>query len=296
MNKPKTIAIVGQTATGKSDLAVQIAKKFNGEVVSADSRQVYIGLDIGTGKITPEEMEGIAHHMLDIENPKNRFSVSEFKQRAEEAINDILSRGKMPIMCGGTGFYIQSIVDGLDSPEVPENTELRKELSELSVDELSEKLQQLDSSRHSEIDTKNKVRLIRAIEIATSLGSVPKQESNPKYNVLQIGISISDDELQKLIKERVEKRIKQGMIHEAEELHKNGLSFERMHELGLEYRYLAELLQNKISLEEFKKTLNTKIWQYAKRQKTWFKRDERIKWVSSNQKENAEKAVEEFLK
>lgn len=292
--KPKLIAVVGQTATGKSALAVELALRYGGEVISADSRQVYRGLDIGTGKITKEEMRAILHHLLDVADPSKRFSVAEFKQQAEQAIEDIFSRDKLPILCGGTGFYIESIVDGVVLPDVPENKQLRAELSSLSAAELAERLKRLDPNRFETIDQRNKIRLIRAIEVAEHLGNVPKPKSNPQYEVLQIGLEFRDEELKKRIHKRLVDRIGKGMIEEAKKLHENGLSYERMNELGLEYRYLAEYLQDIISKEELIKILNTKIWQYARRQKTWFKRDERIHWIKPNETEKAFKLVREF--
>ena len=277
--KPTIVVVLGPTASGKSDLAVALAKHLNGEVVSADSRQVYKGLDIGTGKITKKEMKGVTHHLLDVIDPKNVFTVDDFRIQATRVIDDILARGKMPILCGGTGFYIQSIVDGITVPNVPTNKKLRKELSKLSVEALLTKLKKIDPARTKTVDTKNKVRLIRAIEIAEALGKVPKLKPNPKYDCLQIGIRFSDEKTRERIALRLEKRIKAGMIQEAERLHQKGLSWKRMEELGLEYRSLALYLQKKISRQEMIDQLNISIRQYAKRQMVWFKRDERIIWV-----------------
>ncbi|MBI3632711.1 MAG: tRNA (adenosine(37)-N6)-dimethylallyltransferase MiaA, partial [Candidatus Vogelbacteria bacterium] len=172
--KPKILVVLGPTATGKSDLAVKLAEKFNGEVISADSRQVYKGMDIGSGKITRREMKQIPHHMLDIISPKKVFTVSDFKKLTEEKIKDILRRDKLPIICGGTGFYIQSIINDLNIPEVTANIPLRKKLEKWSIDRLNAELKKLDSNRASGIDNKNPVRLIRAIEIATAIGKIPK--------------------------------------------------------------------------------------------------------------------------
>lgn len=297
MIKPKIVVILGQTATGKSDMAVEIAKKFNGEIISADSRQVYKGLDIGSGKITKKEMRGVKHYLLDIISPKSkkRFSVSDFQKNANKKITEIIKRGKLPIICGGTGFYIQSIVDGIVLPEVKENKELRNKLSKMSLSKLQQKLEKIDPERFSEIDQKNPIRMIRAIEIATHMKKVPKIESNPIYDCLQIGLKWPKNILEERIYKRIISRIEIGMIKEAKKLHNGGLSFKRMEELGLEYRYLALLLQNKISEKEFIENLNIKIKQYAKRQATWFDRDKRIKWFSPKQNLKIEKAVREFL-
>ena len=295
----KILVILGPTATGKSDLAVKLARKYNGEVVSADSRQVYKGLDIGTGKITKKEMLGIPHHMLDVVSPKKVFSVAEWKKQADEKIIEILKRGKLPIICGGTGFYIQSIVDNLVLPEVPPNISLRKKLVKVSPSQLFEMLKKLDSRRAENIakekGSKNPVRLIRAIEIATVLGSVPdlKKQKNP-YEILQIGLKLPDSVLKEKIHNRILSRIKIGMVKEAENLHKNGLSWKRMRELGLEYRYLADILQYKTPRQDPTEKLETEIWHYAKHQTTWFKRDKNIKWFEPKEITKIDKLVSLF--
>lgn len=280
------IVILGPTSSGKSELAVFLAEKLSGEVVSADSRQIYKGLDIGSGKITKEEMRGIPHHLLDVANPKKRFSIVEYQKLATTKISEIFQRGKTPILCGGTGFYIQSIVDGIIIPEVPPNTSLRKELSSKSAEELFSILQKLAPQRASEIDAKNPVRLLRAIEIAKATGEIqPLQKNNPPYNIIQIGLTVEKEDLKKNIMERFEKRIKAGMVEEATQLHKDGLTWKRMRELGLEYRTLADFLTNKITKEEMRETITKESLDYAKRQMTWFKRDKRIAWFTPTQKD-----------
>lgn len=308
MKKKKILVIVGPTATGKSDLAVFLAKKISargrpasgwngGEIISADSRQAYKGLDIGTGKITKKEMGGVPHHLLDVTTPKRIFTVSEYKKLGEKALQNIWRQGKLPIICGGTGFYIQALVDGIILPEVPPNKKLRKQLEKKSTATLFLMLKKLDPRRAKEIDAKNPRRLVRAIEIAKYLGKVPHLEVQPPSNVgvLRIGIDMPD----KILKERIEKRlltrIKQGMIEEAKRLHREGISWKRMEELGLEYRYLAQYLQGKITKKQMTEGLEQAIWQYAKRQRTWFKRDKRITWFRPQQKKNIEKLVRRFL-
>lgn len=277
--KPKIIIILGQTATGKSDFAVQIAKKVGGEIISADSRQVYKGMNLGTGKITKKEMQGIPHHLLDVVSPKKIFSVSDFKKLADKKIAEILERGKVPIICGGTGFYIDAVVDGIILPEVKADKELRKKLDTKSKEELYKILKKLDPKRAKSIDENNKVRLIRAIEIAKSHGFVPKIKINKRYDAIKIGLTLPDEILKEKIRRRLLARIKVGMLREIQNLHRGGVSWVRMEELGLEYRYGALYLQGKLEKREMIKELNTKIWQYAKRQKTWFKRDKEIKWI-----------------
>ncbi|MEK7585830.1 MAG: tRNA (adenosine(37)-N6)-dimethylallyltransferase MiaA [Patescibacteria group bacterium] len=282
MSKNKIIVILGQTSTGKSDFAVGVAKKIDGEIISADSRQVYKGMDLGTGKITKKEMRGVPHHLLDVVNPKKIFSVSDFKKLADKKIEEILTRGKIPIICGGTGFYIDAVVDGTILPEVPPNKNLRAVLSKKSAEQLFVMLKKLDPTRAKNIDAKNKVRLIRAIEIAKALGHVPSLASdgiNTKYQVLKIGLMLPDELLKGRIYARLLARIKKGMLGEIKNLHKQGISWKRMEQLGLEYRYGALYLQGKMNRKEMMEKINTESWHYAKRQKTWFKRDKNIIWI-----------------
>ncbi len=292
----KVLVILGPTATGKSDLAVKLAQKCKGEVISADSRQVYKGLDIGTGKITKEEMQGIHHWLLDVENPKNVFNVSDYKKLADERIKTILKRSKLPIICGGTGFYIDAVVKNIVLPEVKPDLKLRKDLEQKSLEELQKTLLKLDPVRYKSIDLKNKVRLVRAIEIAKHIGKVPEIKiGTHSYNVLQIGLNLDPETLRKKINKRIISRLKQGMIDEAIELNKKGLSFERMRELGLEYRYIADYIENKIDKKKLTLKLQNEIWHYAKRQMTWFKRDKSIKWYSVKEFKKIETEVKKFL-
>lgn len=295
-NKSKILVILGPTATGKSDLAVLLAKKYNGEIISADSRQVYKNLDIGTGKITKKEMLSIPHYMLDVVNAKKIYSVSDWQKQTQKIIAKILQKNKLPIICGGTGFYMESIVKNVSLPEVPPNKKLRESLNKKNTEFLFKMLLKIDPERAKTIDPKNKVRIIRAIEITKSLGKVPslKDKNNP-YEFLQIGFSMPDEILKERIQKRLTSRIKKGMLAEAKKLHKKGLSWKRMFELGLEYRYESLYLQNKISKEDFIKKLNTEIWRYAKRQKTWFKRDETIKWFAPKEVEKIEIEINKFL-
>lgn len=278
--KPKVIVVCGPTATGKSDYAVKLAKKIGGEIISADSRQVYKDLNIGTGKITKREMSGVRHYLLDVASPKRQFSVARYKKLGEHAIRDILKRGKTPIICGGTGFYIDTLL-GLELPEVKPNLALRKELNDVSLQKLFEKLKKIDPSRAKTIDKKNKVRLIRALEITRSLGKVPKIKKQKPYDIEWIGLSFPNEALKKRIHDRLLKRIKLGMIREVQKLHREGLSFRRMEALGLEYKYLAYYLQKKLTKQQMIAQLETAIWHYAKRQTTWFKRNKEIKWIKN---------------
>ncbi len=294
-DKTKIISIVGPTASGKSDLAVKLAKSFKGEIISADSRQVYKGLNIGSGKITKKEMMGVPHHLLDISEPKKVFTVSDFKKLANEKINEIIFRNRLPILCGGTGFYIDTVTKNIILPEVPPNKKLRLKLNKLKLEELQKMLLELDFKRFKTIDLNNKVRLIRAIEIAKEIGSVPKIKSKPIYDVLTIGILWDPEILRKRINLRLKDRIKKGMINEVKKLHKNGLSWKRMESLGLEYRYVSLYLQEKISKEEMLEKLQNEIWHYAKRQMTWFQRDKDIFWIEPNKIKEIKARVKKFL-
>lgn len=300
MTKNKIIIILGQTSTGKSDFAVEIAKKIGGEIISADSRQVYKGMDLGTGKITKKEMCGIPHYLLDVISPLKTFSVNDFQKITNKKIEEIVKKNKIPVICGGTGFYIDSIVNGNIFPDVSPNKKLREKLSKKTILELFEILQKLDSERAKNIDKNNGVRLIRAIEIATELGSVPRLDrslSGP--TVLKIGLTIPNEILKERIKIRLLSRIKKGMIKEIENLHKSGVSWKRLYSFGLEYRYVSLYLQGKLKKEEMIEKLNTEIWHFAKRQNTWFKKDPNTIWINplkNNEKVKALREIKRFLK
>jgi tRNA dimethylallyltransferase len=295
INTPQVIAIVGATATGKSAIGVRLAKKFKGEVISADSRQVYRNLNLGTGKITKKEMRGVPHHLLDVVSAQGDFNVDKFKTRAEVAMSQIMEKGALPFVVGGTGFYIDTLLLGLELPNVKANPKLRAELSKKSLPRLMQILEKLDKVRAKTIDSNNKVRIIRAIEIARALGKVPALKSNPKYRVLWIGINLPPEVLKKKIDKRLKERIEKGMISEARALHRRGLSYKRMHALGLEYRDMAKFLKKEISQEEMIDKLKREIWQYAKRQNTWFKMNKKIKWFSPSDYTLIEREVFKFL-
>ncbi|PSO45703.1 MAG: tRNA (adenosine(37)-N6)-dimethylallyltransferase MiaA [Parcubacteria group bacterium SW_6_46_9] len=274
----KLLVICGPTAVGKSSLAVQIAQQYDGEVVSADSRQVYKDLDIATGKITDEEMAGVPHHLLDVVDPQKRFSVHDYKQRADAAVGEIHDRDKLPILCGGSGFYIQSVVDDMVFPDVPPNKKLRNKLRDRSTKSLYKELKAKDPRRAKQIDENNPVRLIRAIEIVDELGEVPTLEKQQRFDTLQIGLDRPDKELKQRIIARTKERLEDGMIKEARELQINRLSLNRMRDLGLEYEHLADFLEDKISKQELFENVVRSDWQYAKKQRTWFQKDDRISW------------------
>lgn len=306
MSIKKLVVIAGPTASGKTELSIKLAKKFNGEVVSADSRQVYKGMDIGTGKITKKEMKGIPHYLLDVASPKKRFTVLEYQKLTLEAINKIQKKDKIPFLVGGTGFYIQAIVEGIAIPKVRPDWKLRAKLQKRSALELFKMLKKLDPRRAKRIEKKNKRRLLRALEIVIKTGKpVPRlKKKPPQFEVLMLGIKKNPRELKELIRKRLLKRIKQGMIAEVKKLRKSGLSWKRLEEFGLEYKYIAQYFQKKINYEEMVEKIQKESEKFAKRQMTWFKKDpapeqaryragKRINWIK-NYKE-AEKLVKNFL-
>jgi tRNA dimethylallyltransferase len=297
-DKPKLITIVGPTASGKTSLSIQLAQKYNGEIISADSRQVYRGLDLGTGKITREEMCGIPHHLLDVAEPTSVYTVANFVHDGRKAINEIVARQHLPIIAGGTFLYTDALLGDVSTPEVPPNENLRKTLETRSLETLFSELHNKDPQRAQTIDRKNKRRLIRALEIVDALGVVPKTEVHELYDVLRIGIHRSKETLEQNIHKRLMTRLEHGMIEEVHTLHAQGLTYERMEELGLEYRYIARYLQGQLSYEDMVHELETKIRQYAKRQMTWLKRDTRIIWINLDNvdPESTDTFLQTFLK
>lgn len=305
--------IVGPTASGKSNLAVKLAKKFSGEIISADSRQVYRGLDIGTGKVTGKWMrndttkkrplvgwifiyKNIPHYCIDFVSPKKIYTAVEYKKCAESAIADITARGKTPIIVGGTGFWIDTVIFNLRLPNAAPNKKLRRRLSSKKTYELFKILKKLDPKRAQNIDSKNPRRLIRAIEIALAPGEIPAVKKWPRYNALWLGVSLPKNELYKKIRTRLQKRVKSGMIKEATALRKSGVSWKRFYELGLEYKFLADFLKAKIDKNEFTELLNRAIRQYAKRQMTWFKKNKKIRWINPHTQSSLIFLVQSFLK
>lgn len=306
MSKQKLIIILGPTASGKSDLAVQLAQKLNGEIISADSRQVYKGLDIGTGKITKREMKGVPHHCLDIASPKKQISVAEYHVCAKHAIEKILQKKKIPILVGGSGMYIDAVIYGAPYPEVPPNPKLRKALEKKSIEDLFAILKKKDSARAKSIDRFNKRRLIRALEIiAATKKPIPPLQKIPRYHALFIGIKKSKKELEKRIDLRLKKRLQEGMIREVKNLVKKGVSSKRLYDMGLEYRHIAEYLRyrgmtrNKtrktadVLKKELVEKLSRAIKQYAKRQTTWFRQYPKTHWLKN--KKEALRLSQKFL-
>lgn len=304
----KILSILGTTSTGKTDLALSLAKKFNGELVACDSRQVYVGLDIGTGKAPSGEckvqsvklkvkkgkgyweVNGIKVWMYDVVDPRKQYTVYDYVKDAKGVIEDIQKRGKLPIVVGGTGLYLKALIEGLPNLAIPIDKNLRKKLQKLSKEELQEKLRQISLDKWdslNESDRQNPRRLIRAIEIvilSETRDITPSIYSSliAQNDILKIGLIASRDILYDRIDERVIDRINQGMIDEAEDLHKSGLSFKRMRQLGLEYGVLADYLSGEIREIEgnqgLVQVLQSRIHGYARRQITWFKKEKDIFW------------------
>lgn len=295
-SKIKLLVILGPTASGKSDLAIFLAKKFGGEVVSADSRQIYRGLDIGSGKITKREMRGIPHHMLDIASPKHMISVAQYRDQAQRAIEKIARKNRVPILCGGTGFYISALLDNLILPAVMPDQKLRKKLASLSCEQLFNMLKQKDPIRASTIDVRNSRRLIRALEVIHVQGHIPPLSYKKSvYNTLIIGIDPGMDMLAEKIRIRLQKRLRGGMVKEVQKLHDSGISWKRLDSLGLEYRFVARYLQQMLTRKEMEEKLRIAIRHYAKRQMTWFRRDSRIRWFPPENRTQIYSMVENFL-
>lgn len=299
---PKIIVILGPTSSSKSKTAVKLAKKFNGEIISADSRQVYKKMNIGTGKITKKEMRNIPHYCLDIVSPQKRFTVLDFKKHAERAIKNILSRGKLPIICGGTGFYISALTGDIKIPEIKPNWKLRKQLEKKSTKQLFAMLKKLNPKRAQNIDPQNPRRLIRAIEIARNANcqlTTDNRNNKPSLNnmnFLQIGIKLPEKILKEKIEKRIKKMISHGLIEEIKKLRNFGISWKRLYEMGFEYKYPAMFLQNKINKKEMIEKMIIENNRYAKRQMTWFKKyAPKTYWIKSPNIKQTEKLVKKFI-
>jgi tRNA dimethylallyltransferase len=279
------IAILGPTATGKSALAVRLARRFGGEIVSADSRQLYRGMDVGAGKISRIQMQGIPHHLLDVASPKRRWTVVQYEHAATQAVGKING----PVwLVGGSPFYVEAALYPGRLPNVPPNRALRKQLSRWTTSKLTAQLRVLDPERAAIVDLHNRVRIMRAVEIAMALGTVPQRprEQSP-YRILKIGLRIPPPELKKRIYTRLYARMRAGMVAEVRRLHNSGLSWKALESFGLEYRFLALYLQGKLSKEEALNLLERAINAFTRRQMTWWKRDPEIHWIRTEREVTA---------
>lgn len=285
----KVIVILGPTASGKTDLAKKLISKYNGEVISADSRQIFKYMDIGTGKD-----KSFFQHMIDIRNPNEDYSVAEYQKEVYKIIKDIFSRGQIPFLVGGSMMYLDAVLEGYQFPK--QDLSLRLELEKRTTKEIYQKLKKVDpvSAKKNKL---NRRRLVRALEVYL-LNSRPQSEykkQKPDFESLIIGIDVPRTELYRRIDERVDKRIKQGMIEEVENLLKMGITHQRLQNFGLEYRYISNYFQNPTpsNLQSQISTLKFKIHAFARRQLTWWRRNKNIHWIKS-QKE-AKRLINEFL-
>lgn len=301
---PKLIVILGPTASGKTEIALKLAKKFSGEIISADSRQIYRGMDIGTAKPRQKRVpKTIPHYLIDVINPSQKFSVARYKNLALKAIKDVLRRGKRPFLVGGTGLYIQSVVDNIYFPKVRPNKKLREKLERKTEENLFEIYKNLDPEGAKFIDKKNKRRLIRAIEVCKATGepfSKQRKKGEPLFDALQIGISLPPEELKKRIGHRVKAMIKAGLEKEIRNLVKKyGFKNYSLQTIGYEewLPYIKNKPHKPLSKDEksaVKKAIELNTFKFAKRQMTWFKKDKRICWVKDYKE--AENLINNFLR
>ncbi len=299
MKDKKIIVIVGPTASGKTALGVEIAKKFNGEIISADSRQVYKGLDIGTGKDL-KKYGDVKYYLIDTCNPGDKFTLFDWLELARKEIDEILSRGKIPVIVGGTGLYVKALVEGYQigerlkvKSEKSKKQYSREFLDKQSVEKLIKILKKIDPVSLKKIDQKNPRRLVRAIEIAQE--DTRPVKIKPDFEVLQIGIDLTRAKLYEQIDMRVDQRFKEGMLEEVAGLIKNGIDKKWLLSLGLEYKIIGQyIIQKSNSFEQMAQELKFKSHAYARRQLTWLRKQPDIKWVK-NSKE-AQKVVKGFLK
>lgn len=277
----KLVVILGTNASGKSGLGIELALKFGAEIVSADSRQVFKGLDLGSGKVTKEEMKGVPHFLLDVAAPGDFFSLMDYQKLAYEAIDDIVSRGKTPFLVGGTGLYVNAVVDGYNLTDAPVDEELRKKVEAMSLNELQDLITEKCSigGIPENLDMSNKRRLERAAE-KLLMGKPLNLESVKRYDTLCLGVTWERQKLYKRIEERLDRRLEQGMIEEVENLMKQGVSDDFLYKLGLEYRYIMMYLRGRFdSKEAFREKLFMEIRHLAKEQMTWFRKRQDITWL-----------------
>ena len=274
-NRYNLLVILGVTAGGKTGLAVKVASHFDGEIISADSRQVYRGMDLGTGKDLQEYGE-VAYHLIDIAAPGSEYNVFQFQRDCLTAIEDIWDRGKLPILCGGTGMYLDAVLRGYRLIEVPKNPDLRAELANLTDMQLREKLQQLKPEQHNRTDLDDRQRLLRAIEIVSGEQEVVAELSPlPEICPLVFGLKWPREILRQRIAARLKQRFDEGMIEEVRQLHDSGVPWEKLEFYGLEYRLIAQYLQGKLNRNDMVQKLRSAIGQFAKRQETFFRRMEK---------------------
>ncbi|MCR4625227.1 MAG: tRNA (adenosine(37)-N6)-dimethylallyltransferase MiaA [Lachnospiraceae bacterium] len=279
MSDNKLVVILGTNASGKSGLGIELALRYGAEIVSADSRQVFRGLDLGSGKVTKEEMKGVPHFLLDVAEPGDFFSLKDYQDLAYEAIDGIFARGKHPFLVGGTGLYVNAIVDGYELTDAPVDTELRAKVEAMSIEELRSLMGEKLKSIPDNLDMKNKRRLERAAE-KLLMGKPLNRESIKKYDTLCLGVTWDREILYKRIEERLDRRLNEGMIEEVEGLIARGVSEDFLYRLGLEYRYILLYLRGRFKdREEFRAKLFMEIRHLAKEQMTWFRKRKDVYWL-----------------
>ena len=295
-NLPKLIVIMGTNASGKSGLGVELAARYGGEIVSADSRQVFRGLDLGSGKITPEETRGVPHHLIDVCAPGDFFSMHDFQRLAYDAIDGILARGRLPFLVGGTGLYVACVTEGYVMSDNPPDLKYREYLETFETPRLYEML--IEAAPDADVEPKNRNRVMRLLE-KLHAGDDHVPHSMPRYECLKLGVTWDRETLKARIDERLQQRLDAGMIEEVKGLMDAGVSVEFLMKLGLEYRFIARYLTGDIaSREEMVDLLSTAIKQFAKRQMTWFRRDKDILWLDMTKDPVAEacRAIDGFIK
>jgi len=301
MQDQPLIAIVGPTAVGKSALALQLAAEFRGEIVSADSRQIYRGMDIGTAKPTPAERQRVPHHLIDVVNPGQTFTLADYQQLAYAVIAQIHARGKVPFLVGGTGLYVRAVLDGLAIPRVQPNPELRRELEREDAATLYARLQQLDPNAAAKIDPRNKRRVIRALEVCQATGqpmSALQKTQPPPYRVLRIGLTLPREELYRRINARVDQMIAAGLVEEVRALLAHGYAPDAPAMSGLGYRHIAAYLNGTLTREEAIRQLKRDTRRLVHHQYTWFRLDDpRIRWynLAESGEDEIRVLVAEFL-
>ncbi|MFA5181489.1 MAG: tRNA (adenosine(37)-N6)-dimethylallyltransferase MiaA [Syntrophales bacterium] len=310
-NKYNIVVILGPTASGKTRLAVRLAKERGGEIISADSRQVYRGMNLGTGKdLLDYTIDGftIPFHLVDIVEPMEEFHLFAYQRLFHRCFADITARGALPVLVGGSGMYLEAVIRSYDLQEVPENKDLRRELDNLDMDALASRLQALQPALHNKTDLVDRERLLRAIEIA-AVARVEREQSAggmPGAGLLAsglcplvIGVRWDRAVLRRRITDRLYARFRSGMVEEVATLNQRGVSWERLYHFGLEYRYISLYLQGLMGFDDMAKTLNTRIHQFAKRQDTWFRRMERqgvvIHWIPGDDYVALQSLVEDRL-
>ena len=293
------VTIFGPTATGKTKLAAKLALKYNGEIISADSRQVYIGMDIGTGKDYKDYIVSgtkVNCHLVDITHPNHEFNLFEFKLLFSTCFYDITARKKIPFLVGGTGLYLSSVLQNYDLKKVDSSSEKKAKLEDLTLEELQNQLLALNPKVHVKRDLLSKSRLIKAILVEEAQEGL---KNFPAVQPLVMGVKLSREEIKSRITERLRTRLEEGMIEEVKYLLESGISFERLQSFGLEYKFISLYLKGDLSYDEMFQKLNTAIHQFAKRQMTWFRKMERegvkINWLNGANYEEASQLIEEYL-